>query len=89
MSNETFHLFRECEGGDTYAARDVAHAKEIWKSDTGQDPDDGTEWEAVPDDAPIKIDDDGVMVTKSAAEWANETDEFGRNVAGCVFGQNY
>lgn len=89
MSGETFHLFRECEGGDAYAARDLSHAKELWRADTGQDPDDGTDWEEMPDDVDIKVDDDGVMVTKTAVEWANEPDESGRNAAGCAFGQNY
>lgn len=81
---ETLHLFKEKSGGDTYAARDMAHAKERWKADTGQDPDDGTEWESVPDDRLITVDCDGVKETKTAREWAAEMSQ-----PGACYGENY
>lgn len=83
MQAETLHLFKEDGGGDVYAARDLAHAKELWKADTGEDPD-GTDWEVIPDDKPCKVDCDGVKVTKTAAEWAEEMTH-----PGACFGENY
>lgn len=81
---ETLHLFKESTGGDTYAARDIAHAKELWKADTGMDPDDGNDWQPIPDDRSVTVDVDGTKVTKTAAQWAAEM-----TAPGCCFGENY
>ena len=80
------HLFKEYAGGDVYAARDLAHAKDLWKTDTEQDPEEGTDWGLLPDDMKIKVDvdDDGAPAEKTAAEWAAEVAE-----PGCCFGDNY
>lgn len=88
---DALHLFREDESGETYAARDLAHAKELWKEDTGQDPDGGTDWVAVPDDKPITVhDEDGSTERKTASEWANaDRSAFGERGGGCVFGTNW
>lgn len=83
-TKETLHLFREDEGGDTYGARDLAHAKELWRADTGQDPDVDTDWQSIPDDAALTVDNDGVKETKTAREWAAEVAG-----PGCCFGENY
>lgn len=82
--SEALHLFYENNGGDAYAARDLAHAKELWKSDTGQDPDGDTDWEVVPDNRNITVDCDGTKVTKTAGEWAAEMAQ-----PGACFGENY
>lgn len=83
-TRETLHLFREDEGGDTYAAQDLAHAKELWKSDTGQDPDVDTDWQPIPDDKAVTVDNDGTKETKTAREWAAEMAS-----PGAIFGENY
>lgn len=70
---ETLHLFQD-EENQTYAARDLAHAKELWQADTGQDPEDTT-WTALDDSTLITVseeDDNGERQTKTAAEWAKE-----------------
>lgn len=87
---DELHLYREDESGETYAARDLAHAKELWKEDTGQDPEDGTDWVAVPDDRDITVhDEDGGKETKPALRWANDDrGAFGERIGGCVFGVN-
>lgn len=81
MTTETLHLFRD-DDGNVYAARDLAHAKELWTKDTGKDPDEeGVEWQAIPDDAIIPEDDDGVITNKTAAQHAAEAKQ-----AGCIGG---
>ena len=89
---ETLHLFRESESGEVYSARDLAHAKALWLEDTGQDPDDGTVWQSVPDEKSIKVvdTDDGTDETKTALQWANdEREAFGERHGGPVFVRNY
>ena len=88
MTKETLHLFRD-DGGNVYAARDLAHAKALWSADTGEDPDAfgwGTEWQSIPDDREITIrdDDEPSPVTKTAGEWASEAFE-----PCCIGGDNY
>lgn len=73
---EALHLFQD-EERQTYAARDLAHAKELWKADTGpdSDPEADTAWTALDDSTLITVteeDDNGVRQTKTAAEWARE-----------------
>ena len=71
------HLFQDDEH-QTYAANDLAHAKALWKADTGQDPDDGVRWQEIPDDKPITVhDEDGGKETKTAREWADAAFEPG------------
>lgn len=69
---ERLHLFRESNSGETYAARDLEHAKALEAATPGHDADDIPLWVAEPDDKAITVDDDGTKVTKTAAEWANE-----------------
>jgi hypothetical protein len=76
------HLFID-DDNNAYAATDLDHAKSIWTSDTGMDAND-TEWQCVPDERSITVDDEGAKVTKTAGEWANETD-----TPGCRFGSDY
>lgn len=79
----TLHLFTD-DDGNTYAARDLAHAKALWTKDTGQDADAwGTEWQAIPDDKAVTVDEDGLKVTKTAREWASEV-----FAPGCCFSTN-
>lgn len=66
------HLFKEANWGDIYAADDLAHAKRLWDSDTGQSPEEDTAWEPIPDGSSLTLDCDGVKETKTAAEWAGE-----------------
>lgn len=75
------HLYQDDEHR-TYAANDLDHAKALWKSDTGQDPDDGIRWTEIPDDKSITVkDEDGGEETKTAREWADLAFE-----AGYLFG---
>lgn len=69
---ETLHLFQD-EENQTYAARDLAHAKELWQADTGQDPEDTT-WTALDDSTMLTVEDEdaGERQTKTAAEWVKE-----------------
>lgn len=83
MTKETLHLFTD-DDGNTYAARDLKHAKELWTADTGQPAEDAGEWTAIPDDTPLTVEDDGVKETKTAREW---TEEMVR--PGCCFSTNY
>lgn len=78
----TLHLFID-EDNNAYAARDLAHAKELWQADTGQDPEENG-WTSVSDDKPVTVDDDGAKVTKTAVEWANDSE-----TPGCRFGSDY
>lgn len=77
------HLFTD-DDGNTYAARDINHASELWVADTGQAAEDAGEWTTIPDDRVITVDEDGVKVTKTAREWAAEMD-----APGCCFSTNY
>lgn len=79
------HLFKAED--DFYAARTLEHAKELWRADTGQDPDSwGTEWQSIPDDAviPERDEDTGEVVRKTAAQHAAEAAQ-----PGCIGGFNY
>jgi hypothetical protein len=78
------HLFKEYEGGDIYAARDITHAKELWHADTGENPDENTDWGAIPDDKSLTLDEDGAKVTKAAGKWAAEMAS-----PGLFGGENY
>lgn len=77
------HLFVD-DDGNTYAARDLSHAKELWTADTGQPAEDAGLWQSIPDDKAVTVDDDGVKTTKTAAEWAAEV-----SAPGCCFSTNY
>jgi hypothetical protein len=87
MTKETLHLYRD-DGGNVYAARDLAHAKELWTKDTGQPAEEAGDWQSIPDDRELTIRDDdgdsGGPVTKTAGEWANDAFE-----PGCIGGDNY
>lgn len=92
MSNDTkptLHLFTD-DDGNTYAARDLAHAKELWTADTGQPAEDAGDWTSIPDDKAVTIEDEPpgerapVKVTKTAAQWANEM-----TAPGCCYSTNY
>ncbi|NTX08961.1 transposase [Myxococcus sp. CA040A] len=80
---ETLHLFTD-DDGNTYAARDLAHAKDLWVADTGQPIEDAGDWRSIPDDKAVTVNDDGVKSTKTAAEWAAEM-----SAPGCCFSSNY
>lgn len=77
------HLFTD-DDGNTYAARDLLHAKELWAYDTGLDSDEAGDWTTIPDDASLTVDDDGVRATKTAREWVAEMVR-----PGCCFSTNY
>ncbi|WFG54132.1 hypothetical protein Mx9_p25 [Myxococcus phage Mx9] len=77
------HLFRD-DDGNTYAARDLASAKELWTADTGQPAEEAGRWKSIPDDKSVTVDEDGVKTTKTAAEWAAEV-----SAPGCCFSTNY
>lgn len=84
MTKETLHLYRD-EGGNVYAARDLAHAKELCAKDIGNTADVSEEWESIPDERELTIrDDDEGTVTKRAGDWANEAHE-----PGCIGGSNH
>lgn len=84
MTKETLHLFCD-EDGNVYAARDLAHAKELWTADTGQPAEESGDWQCIPDDRTITIrDDDEGKMTLSAGEWASKAFE-----PGCIGGDNY
>lgn len=81
---ETLHLFQDDED-QTYAARDLAHAKELWRADTGQDPEDTT-WTALDDSTLITVEDEETneRQTKTAAEWVAEYNRPGYCFGGPV-----
>lgn len=81
MMDLLLHLFQDADG-NTYAARDLDHAKELWKADTGKDSDaEGIEWRSIPDDAVLPEEDNGVVVNKTAAQHAAEARK-----PGCIGG---
>lgn len=82
-TSQSLHLFTD-DDGNTYAARDLTHAKELWTADTGQPSEDAGEWTCIPDDKAITVDDDGVKATKTAREWASAV-----AAPGCCFSTNY
>lgn len=73
MTKETLHLYRD-EDGNVYAARDLAHAKELWTKDTGLPAEESGEWQSIPDDAVIPEYDEDTdrSVDKTAAQHASE-----------------
>lgn len=78
------HLFTD-DDGNTYAARDLVHAKELWTADTGQPAEDAGEWTSIPDETPLAVNtEDEGKVTKTAREWAAEMTE-----PGCCLSTNY
>lgn len=81
---ETLHLFQDDEG-QTYVARDLAHAKELWKADTGQDPEDTT-WTSLSDSTMITVEDEenNERKTKTASEWVKEYNHPGYCFGGPV-----
>jgi hypothetical protein len=83
MDKEALHLYTD-DDGNTYAARDLAHAKEIWRAETGLPPEEEGEWTEIPDDKTVTVDDDGKKVTKPAQMWAAEM-----VAPGCCFSVNY
>lgn len=81
---ETLHLFQDDED-QTYAARDLAHAKELWQADTGQDPEDTT-WTSLDDSTMLTVEDEQTeeRQTKTAAEWVKEYNRPGYCFGGPV-----
>lgn len=81
---ETLHLFQD-EENQTYAARDLAHAKELWRADTGQDPE-GTTWTSLDDSTMLTVEDEETeeRQTKTAAEWVKEYNRPGYCFGGSV-----
>lgn len=81
---ETLHLFQD-EEDQTYAARDLAHAKELWQADTGQDGDDTT-WTSLDDSTMLTVEDEETneRQTKTAAEWVKEYNRPGYCFGGPV-----
>lgn len=81
---ETLHLFQDDED-QTYAARDLAHAKELWQADTGQDPEDTT-WTSLDDSTMLTVEDEDTedRQTKTAAEWVKEYNRPGYCFGGPV-----
>lgn len=62
------------DGVDLVVAESADDAGRVWSdytSDPRTDPDyDGMEWEPLPDDRSLPIDDEGTVTTRTAGEWA-------------------
>ncbi len=82
MTKETLHLFQD-DDGNVYAARDLAHAKELWTADTGLPSEEAGEWMSIPDDAtvPEYDEDTDSIIQKTAVQYASEA-----HAPGCVGG---
>lgn len=82
-TKETLHLFTD-DDGNTYAARDLAHAKELWTADTGKPAEEAGEWTAIPDDHVVKVEDDIITRSLLAGRYAAEVKQ-----PGCCGSFNY
>lgn len=80
MTKETLHLYRDGDG-NAYAARDLAHAKELWTNDTGQPAEEAGQWKCIPDESMVLDGDEetGALHAKTAAQYAREA-----HGPGCV-----
>jgi len=80
MTKETLHLFRD-EDGNVYAARDLAHAKELWTKDTGLPSEESGEWQSIPDNRILweTAYEDDVLVKTRAGQYAQSV-----HAPGCV-----
>lgn len=76
------YLYREDNGGDTFAAKSLEQAKQLFKEMTGLDPEEDMDWKSLPDELPITVHNEGVKEVKTAGEWAATMTE-----AGPIFGQ--